>query len=42
MFARVPLSFALGFDPCRIDQKMEWPRPATVRDGDVQRLLTAA
>ena len=31
-----------GFDPCRVDQQVQRPRSATVRDGDIQRLLAAA
>ena len=42
MLARVPLSFTLGLDPSAIDQQAERSRSATVRDGDVQCLLTAA
>ena len=42
MFARVPLSFSLSLDAGGIDQQVEGARSATVRDGDVQCLLTAA
>lgn len=42
MFACVSLTFAFRFDPGRIDEQMQRPRPAAIRNDDVERLLTAA
>jgi hypothetical protein len=42
MFAGIPLSLALGFDPYHINPQMQRPGSTTGWDGDVQYLLTAA
>ena len=42
VLAGVPLTFALDLDACAVDQQMQRPGSTTVRNGNVQSLLTAA